>query len=87
MDKTQIKQLRQRLGISQEDFARRLGVTLSSVQRWEAGKGGPSKMAQRLLNALQEEVDAVHSQRIACANTAAGLSGTPPSSGVVAPGS
>ena len=32
-----IKNIRERLGITQEEFARRIGVTVTTVSRWERG--------------------------------------------------
>jgi len=38
-----IKELRQRLGLTQEQFAQRVGVTFSSVNHWENGNRTPSR--------------------------------------------
>ncbi len=46
-----IKELRKRYSLSQEDFARELGVSFASINRWERGKTRPSKMA---LKAIEE---------------------------------
>ena len=48
-----IKALRSRFNETQEDFARRVGVTFVSVNRWERGKGSPSKLARRALEELE----------------------------------
>ncbi|MBI5748138.1 MAG: helix-turn-helix domain-containing protein [Nitrospinae bacterium] len=32
-----IKNIREKLGITQEEFARRIGVTVTTVSRWERG--------------------------------------------------
>ncbi len=48
MDKL-IKAIRQNVGMSQEQFAKALGTTTLSVNRWENGKTQPSKMAQTQL--------------------------------------
>ena len=48
MDKL-IKTIRQTAGISQEQFAKELGTTALSVNRWENGKTQPNKMAQTQL--------------------------------------
>ena len=32
-----IKNIRERLGITQEEFARKIGVTVTTVSRWERG--------------------------------------------------
>ena len=54
MDKIQekIKNLRNKMGWSQEDLARQIDVSLSSVQRWELYKVKPSKFAQKELTKL-----------------------------------
>lgn len=44
-----IRSLRTRLGWSQEKLARELGVSYSTISRWERGQGEPSPMATRLL--------------------------------------
>jgi DNA-binding transcriptional regulator YiaG len=40
-----IKALRLRLGLTQEDVARRLGLALSTVCKWEQGVTSPSRLA------------------------------------------
>lgn len=45
MDKL-IKTIRQNANMSQEQFAKALGTTTLSINRWENGKTQPSKMAQ-----------------------------------------
>ena len=37
-----IREVRTRLGLTQEKFAARLGVTLPTINRWESGKKAPS---------------------------------------------
>jgi transcriptional regulator with XRE-family HTH domain len=44
-----IRNLRGKLGWSQEELARRVGVSLSSVQRWEKSGTQPSRLALREL--------------------------------------
>jgi transcriptional regulator with XRE-family HTH domain len=58
MDKCQekLKELRIRQGWAQEDVAREIGVSLSTVQRWERQGGKPSRLARRELRKLFEEV-------------------------------
>ena len=48
MDKLQekLKTLRHKMGWSQEDLARELNVSLSTVQRWEKGSGRPIRLAR-----------------------------------------
>jgi len=43
------RKLRTKLGLTQEAFAIKLGVSLMTVRRWETGKTKPSRMAQKLL--------------------------------------
>jgi CheY-like chemotaxis protein/DNA-binding XRE family transcriptional regulator len=44
-----IREIRQKLGVSQEDLARAIGVSFATVNRWENGRARPSRAAQRLL--------------------------------------
>ncbi len=50
-----VKTLRQRLGLTQEQFAHRLGVTFASVNRWENGQVKPSPLARRRLETIDQE--------------------------------
>ena len=51
-----LRQLRHRLGdLSQEQLARRVGVSWSTINRWENGKGTPSPLAREKLTALLAE--------------------------------
>ena len=49
-----IKQLRAKLGLTQEQFATKVGVTFSTINRWENGKGNPSPLAMRQIKELME---------------------------------
>ena len=44
-----IKGIRDYLGLSQADFAEKLGVTFATVNRWENGRAIPTKLAQATL--------------------------------------
>lgn len=44
-----IKYVRKELGLSQEQLARELNISFSTVNRWENGKTNPSQMAKELL--------------------------------------
>jgi putative transcriptional regulator len=50
-----IKELRVTLGLTQEQFASRLGVTVSTVNRWENNKGSPSPLAKRRIKDILHE--------------------------------
>lgn len=52
---SQIRSLRQRLGMSQRQLARVLGVPQSTVQRWEAGDMSPSAASLGRLDDLARE--------------------------------
>jgi putative transcriptional regulator len=47
-----IRELRARLGLTQEKFAARLGVTLPTINRWENGRAKPSPLAIQTLREL-----------------------------------
>lgn len=47
-----LRELRKRLGLSQERLAARLGATLPSVSRWENGKTKPDPRAMRAIEQL-----------------------------------
>lgn len=51
-----IKELRARLGLTQEQFAAKVGVTWSTVNRWENGRGKPSPLALRQIVAMQRRL-------------------------------
>lgn len=57
-----IRHLRQQLGLSFDDLARKLGVHRTTVNRWENGKSEPTGPAMKLLRALQDEAAAVASE-------------------------
>src|SRR5262249_58697129 len=46
--------LRRRLGLSQEEFAMRLGVSFVTVNRWENGRSAMSAAAVRRLDELDQ---------------------------------
>ncbi|HOI56454.1 MAG TPA: helix-turn-helix transcriptional regulator [Phycisphaerae bacterium] len=47
-----VRELRDRLGLSQEKFAAKLGVSFPSVNRWENGKAKPSPLAVQQIKDL-----------------------------------
>lgn len=49
---TLVKEVRSQLAISQEDLARKLGVSFATVNRWENGQSKPSKLAKAQLDAF-----------------------------------
>ena len=51
-----IKELRAATGLTQEQFAAKIGVTFSTVNRWENEKGKPSPLAMRRIEELQNKL-------------------------------
>ena len=51
----EIKRLREKLGLTQDAFAFKLGVAPYTVRRWESGKTKPSRMASQLLEEIDKE--------------------------------
>ena len=51
MDKLpeKVRELRKKKGWTQEDLARKISVSLSTVQRWEKRGGVPTRLARREL--------------------------------------
>lgn len=47
---TEIKRIRQSTMLSQEEFARELGVSFATVNRWETGHSQPSYRTLRLID-------------------------------------
>jgi ribosome-binding protein aMBF1 (putative translation factor) len=52
-----VKELRRRRGWAQEDLAREIGVSLSTVQRWETKQVNPTRLARRELKRLFQEAN------------------------------
>lgn len=53
-----IRDLRLETGLTQEQFAAHIGVTYSTINRWENGRGKPSPLAMQkvevLLNSMSD---------------------------------
>jgi transcriptional regulator with XRE-family HTH domain len=54
MEPEAVKQIRMRLQWSQERLARELGLSYSTISRWERGLSTPSPVAARLLSQLAQ---------------------------------
>jgi DNA-binding transcriptional regulator YiaG len=61
MDKTDIskvlKELRRALELTQEQFAAKIGVTFTTINRWENKRGKPSPLAMKRIEALRQELN------------------------------
>ena len=51
-----LKELRKRTGWAQEDLAREIGVSLSTVQRWESRGVNPTRLGRKELKRLFKKV-------------------------------
>ncbi len=49
---TDIRQIRQQLRMTQEEFAHAIAVTASTVNRWENAHAVPSRLARRAIEEL-----------------------------------
>lgn len=47
-----VRRLRERLGLTQEKLAARLGVTFPTINRWENGRTKPSPLAMQRLQEI-----------------------------------
>ena len=50
-----IRKLRTTLGLTQEQFAAKIGVTVSTVNRWEKDKSKPSPLAMLRNKRIQKK--------------------------------
>lgn len=58
----EIKRLRTRCFLTQEDFANKLGVAFSTVNRWEQGKSKPNLVAMKNIKAFCDENDIAYKE-------------------------
>jgi putative transcriptional regulator len=54
-----VKAVRQRLGKSQAEFARMIGVSVATLQNWEQGRRRPEGPARALLKVAAANPEAV----------------------------
>ena len=47
-----VRELRGRLGLTQEKFAAKVGVAFPTINRWENGRGRPSPLALKQIEDL-----------------------------------
>ena len=52
IQKYDVVRLRSRLGLNQKKFAEKLGVSMSSVEKWETGQHKPRGLSVRALERL-----------------------------------
>ena len=63
MDGAEIRTLRKQLGLTQEEFAHEIGVTFATVNRWENKKSEPSRLALKMLAALDQKAEVPKKKR------------------------
>ena len=51
-----VREVRKRIGLSQEKFAAKLGVSFSTINRWEHHRAVPSPLALKQLRELLERM-------------------------------
>lgn len=51
-----IRELRLEIGLTQEQFAAELGVTYSSMNRWENGRSKPSPLAMQKVEGMLRQM-------------------------------
>ena len=56
---SRVKALRQRLGMTQEAFARAFRLPLSTLRDWEQGRSRPDAPARALLLAIERDPEAI----------------------------
>jgi transcriptional regulator with XRE-family HTH domain len=69
MTRDEIKDLRTRMGITQEKFSQMLGVTHNTYNRWENGRCKPSRLALEKLeqcNSLNRQRELLKKQEELC---------------------
>mgnify|MGYP002767048071 FL=1 len=50
--KVMVKKLRNKMFLTQSEFAKELGVSIASVARWETGENDPTMKVKKKLNDL-----------------------------------
>lgn len=55
LTRTEIAAIRKRAGMTQEQFAHAIGVTVSTVNRWERGHYAPSRLAVQAMRRLDSD--------------------------------
>lgn len=64
-DASDPKAIRERLGLSQAEFAARFGIDLDTLQNWEQGRNRPDRTARILLRVIELHPEAVEDALVA----------------------
>jgi DNA-binding transcriptional regulator YiaG len=63
MNAKDVKQIRCKLAMTQQQFAEHLGVSVSVVSKWEQGTSTPGNLAGKLLDATAREVKRLRTKK------------------------
>ena len=58
-DEINVRRIRKKLELSQNDFARYFGVSVRTIQEWEQGRRMPSGASKNFLYVIDQEPEAV----------------------------
>ena len=58
-DDINVRDIRKKIGMTQDEFARHFGVSKRTVQDWEQGRRVPTGAARAFLTVIRKEPDAV----------------------------
>ncbi len=64
-----VRKIRQQLGLSQDEFAARFGLSVATVREWEQNRRRPEGAARVLLTVIEKEPEAVTRALVAAAVT------------------
>jgi type I restriction enzyme M protein len=81
----QLRAIRARLNLTQEEMAQRLGVSFATVNRWEGGANAPQKAAQAAIAALARDAGLDELSTEAPAESAAAVTRRRRTKGAVSP--
>ena len=73
MSGTEIRNLRKKARLTQEEFAHAIGITVSTANRWEMGHSKPSKLARANIRAFVQSRSAKSAGNHAGAREPTGL--------------
>ena len=74
-DHIDVRAIRERLGVSQAEFAIRFGFSLASLRNWEQGRRFPDGPARTLLKVIEVDPEAVESAVLLGSQLTAALNG------------
>jgi transcriptional regulator with XRE-family HTH domain len=77
-ERVNVRAIRARLKLTQEEFAGRFGISIHTLRRWEQGSREPEGPARTYLRVIDQEPEAV--QRALSAYRAAATGGLDPES-------